>query len=74
MTRQQETPRQRAEEQLAVAERAATRLQARREQLAAELAQITRDHKQAVARRDHLAQHPDLPHDPTSTPTGEQHP
>lgn len=60
MTRQQKTPRQRAEEQLATAERAADRLKTRRDTLLAELADVQDEYDAAVARRDFLANHPDL--------------
>lgn len=60
MTRQTKTPRQRAEEQLAVANRTVVRLDRKVDDLAAELAGLRREHAAAIARRDHLATHPDL--------------
>lgn len=60
MTRQAKTPRQRAEEQLATAERTVARLHKKGKQLGAELEAIRRDHDTAVVRRDYLKQHPDL--------------
>jgi hypothetical protein len=60
MTRQSKSPRQRAEEALAIAERAVKRLAAKKTALAADLDAITKEHDQAVVRRDYLAAHPDL--------------
>lgn len=67
MTRQQKTPRQRAQEQLEVAERLVARLTDKRATLRAEFAAIDAEHAAAVARRDHLKQHPDLQQTPTTT-------
>lgn len=66
MTRQTKTPRQRAEEQLAVAERAVERLTTKQDQLEAELRAVVHQVNAAVVRRDYLANHPDL-HTPTTT-------
>ncbi|WP_133058959.1 hypothetical protein [Nocardioides sp. PD653] len=60
MTRQQKTPRQRAEEQLAIANRAVERLNTKAKALRQELDAVDREHRAALARRDHLATHPDL--------------
>ena len=68
MTRQTKTPRQRAEEALAVAERHVKRLATKGTALRKELEAIDTEYDQAVARRDYLTQHPDLQHQPpTST-------
>lgn len=73
-TRQKKTPRQRAEEALAVAERKVTTLATKKNQLARDLDKIRREHDQAVVRRDYLAQHPDLPKQQSTTNTPkEQH-
>ena len=71
MTRQTKTPRQRAEEALAIAERAVKRLGEKKAALRADLDAITREHDAAVVRRDYLANHPDLGRGarPTSTTT-----
>jgi hypothetical protein len=61
MTRQAKTPRQRAEEQLGVADRKVKKLQTARLRAAAELQAIESDLEDAVRRRDYLAQSPDLP-------------
>jgi hypothetical protein len=61
MTRQRKTPRQRAEEALAVATRNAKRLQAQHTALAAEAERVGKERDAAFRRRDYLAQHPDLP-------------
>lgn len=71
MTRQNKTPRQRAEEALAVANRAVQRLGARKATLREELDAITAEHDQAVVRRDYLREHPDLKQNPTTTSTGD---
>ena len=68
MSRQTKTPRQRAEEALAVANRAVVRLDRKVDALTAELAGLRREHTAAIARRDHLATHPDL------QPETQQHP
>ena len=67
MTRQPKTPRQRAEEALAVAERAVKRLAIKRDQLQDDLETVEREHATAVRRRDYLAQHPDLQQQKTTT-------
>lgn len=74
MTRQQKTPRQRAEEQLAVAQRLAKRLQARCHALTEELEGLRQERDAAFARRDYLAQHPDLKQQTTPTTQGETAP
>ncbi len=66
MTRQHKTPRQRAEEALAVEQRRVERLFAKREQLTAELTGLEDELHEARVRRDYLAQHPDLN---STTPT-----
>ncbi|MBA2952141.1 hypothetical protein GON03_19180 [Nocardioides sp. MAH-18] len=71
MTRQAKTPRQRAEEALAVATRQEKRLRARARDLRSQLEEAEREHRAALARRDHLATHPDLQPYPTSTSTGD---
>lgn len=74
MTRQHKTPRQRAEEALATAERAVTRLTEKKKALQTDLDAVTREHDQAVVRRDYLATNPDLPKNASTatTPTGER--
>ena len=77
MTRQQKTPRQRAEEQLATAERAVTRLEKKRDQMQNELRDLVHEHNAAVVRRDYLASNPDLgrgarPTSSDTNPTGER--
>lgn len=67
MTRQQKTPRQRAEEQLAIANRAVVRLDRKVDDLTTQLAVLRREQTAAIARRDHLATHPDLQHNPTTS-------
>lgn len=71
MTRQAKTPRQRAEEQLATAERAVKRLTDKAKALRADLELVDRERDQAVVRRDYLATNPDLGRGarPTSTDT-----
>lgn len=59
-TRQRKTPAQRAQEQLDIATRAVERLTVKRTTLATELEEISAERDAAIARRDHLAQHPDL--------------
>lgn len=59
-TRQHKTPRQRAEEALAVEQRRVERLTAKVENLRTELALLEEDLNDATTRRDYLAQHPDL--------------
>jgi hypothetical protein len=70
MTRQTKTPRQRAEEQLGVADRVVRRLAKTKTRLTAELKATTDEYDAAVARRDHLKKHPDLEKHPTTTPAG----
>lgn len=60
MTRQQKTPRQRAQEQLDVAKRVAEKLLRQRNDAQAQLDRLQLEADAAVARRDYLAQHPDL--------------
>lgn len=67
MTRQSKTPRQRAEEQLAVAERLAKRLTEQVARTRADLQHLEQEWAAAIARRDHLKQHPDLKQQPTTT-------
>lgn len=69
MTRQAKTPRQRAEEALAVAERHVTRLTKKVARTRADLEVLEDEWKAAQARRDHLKTHPDLT--PTTTHTGD---
>lgn len=66
MTRQTKTPRQRAEEALAIADRAHDRLTTKARDLRSELEDVEREQRAALARRDHLAQHPDLQQHPTN--------
>jgi cell division protein FtsB len=67
MTRQTKTPKQRAEEALAVADRRVGKLTKQAAQRRTELEAIDRELAAERARRDHLKTHPDL--QPT-TPTG----
>lgn len=67
MTRQAKTPRQRAEEALAVANRHVVRLDRKVDALATELATLRRERAAAIARRDHLKTHPDLQQHPNPT-------
>jgi hypothetical protein len=67
MTRTPKTPRQRAEEQLAAANRAVARLATKKSALTTELADVSREHDAAVVRRDYLAANPDLQHNPTTS-------
>jgi hypothetical protein len=69
MTRQTKTPAQRAQEQLAVADRHVGRLTDKRANLRTELAAVEAEHDAAVVRRDYLATHPDLPHQQTEQHT-----
>ncbi len=64
MTRAAKTPRQRAEEAYAVAQRLASRLQAKHAALAAETERVGRERDAAFTRRDFLAKHPDLQENP----------
>lgn len=70
MSRQRKTPRQRAEEALAVAERKVTRLKKDRAKHQGALNRTTTELDEAVVRRDYLAKHPDLKQDPN--PTGDK--
>jgi hypothetical protein len=67
VTRQKKTPRQRAEEALGVANRRVIALDKKVDALRIELAQTEREHRDAITRRDYLAQHPDLQQHPTTT-------
>lgn len=67
MTRQAKTPRQRAEEALAVAERQVERLTQQWTKARDEFERLRDEHAAAIARRDHLRGHPDLRNTPTST-------
>lgn len=71
MTRQSKTPRQRAEEALAVAERAVKRWAEKRDRAQDELEAAEREHTTAVRRRDYLKHHPDLA--PTGVDQLKQH-
>jgi hypothetical protein len=64
MTRQTKTPRQRAAEALASANRTVVRLDRKLDALKVELATVEREHTDALRRRDYLASNPDL-YDPT---------
>lgn len=72
MTRQSKTPRQRAEEQLATAERAVTRLTRKYEHDSGALTLLHAELRDAERRRDYLAKNPDLPQQPDTdtNPTG----
>lgn len=63
MTRQSKTPRQRAQEQLDVAERVVKKLGVRRAHLQGELNRAVTELEAATARRDYLKKHPDLSND-----------
>lgn len=67
MSRRTKTPAERAQEQYDVACRIADRLRAKRDAVESELEQLDTDYGAAVARRDYLAQHPDLPKQQTPT-------
>lgn len=72
MTKQRKTPQQRAQEQLDVATRIADRLTTQTTKARADLDRLNRERDAAVARRDYLAQHPDLPKKkPSTTQTGD---
>jgi len=58
--RQAKTPRQRAQEQLDVANRHVQRLTKRKVELQTALDDVTREHDAACVRRDYLKKHPDL--------------
>lgn len=60
MTRQAKTPKQRAQEQLDVAERLVKKLTKQRDRLGTSLEQVSRERDQTILRRDHLKKHPDL--------------
>jgi hypothetical protein len=60
VTRQHKTPKQRAQEQLDVAKRAAEKLVRQRNDAQAQLDRLALEAAAAVARRDYLAAHPDL--------------
>ena len=64
MTRRLRTPRERAEEALAVADRKVARLSAERDKLQGTLSEITQARAEAVRRRDYLAQDPALSDEP----------
>lgn len=67
MTRHAKTHRQRAEEQLAVANRHVVRLDRKVDDLTLQLAEAQRERDAAVARQQHLRNHPDLQQNTTST-------
>jgi len=60
VTRQQKTPRQRAQEQLDVEERRVKKLAAKRSHLQGELNKAVAELEDATRRRDYLKKHPDL--------------
>lgn len=60
VTRQIKTPKQRAEEQLAVANRKAVALERKADQLKVDLVTAERDLAEALALRDHAKTHPAL--------------
>lgn len=69
--RQKKTPRQRAEEALAVAERKVKRLLVEQSKLRVALATVESDLAAETARRDYLKKHPDLGQQgPSTTPPG----
>jgi hypothetical protein len=70
MTRHTKTPKQRAEEQLGVAERLVKKLGTQKTKLRTQLDAVTREHDAAVVRRDYLKAHPDLQQQPTTASTG----
>lgn len=59
-TRQTRTPRERAEEALAIAERAVKRWAEKRDRAQEELEAAEREHASVIRRRDYLSKHPDL--------------
>lgn len=71
MTRRNKTPAERAQEAYDVAARIADRLRAKRDAAEADLERLDREHAAAAARRDYLAQHPDLPKQPTTQKSGD---
>ena len=71
MSRQTKTPRQRAEEALAIEERRVERLTAQWTKSRAETERLAHERDDAMRRRDYLRQHPDLQHTTTATSTGD---
>lgn len=73
MARTPKTPRQRAQEALAVEERRVKRLTQRAKTLQAELDAINNERDLAIVRRDYLKKHPDLVPEliPPTTSTGD---
>ena len=69
MTRQKKTPKQRAEEALAVAERKVAQLKTERDKAQSTLLNLEAELGDAVVRRDYLKQDPALPPTPKETPT-----
>lgn len=61
MARQNKTPAQRAQDAYDIAKRVAERLDKKARKARSALADLDREHREAAARRDFLAQHPDLP-------------
>lgn len=61
MTRQAKTPAQRAQEVLGIAQRRVSRIETDQKKAKAALELLQKEYAQAVARRDYLAQNPDLP-------------
>jgi len=74
-TRTPKTPRQRAQEALAVEERRVKRLKAKVNTLRNELADLENEMGFATLRRDYLKKHPDLAPEliPPTTSTGDNH-
>lgn len=66
MTRQAKTPGQRAQEALGIAQRRVSRIETDQKKAKAALELLQKEYAQAVARRDYLAQNPDLPQAPVS--------
>lgn len=64
MTRQAKTPAQRAQEALGIAQRRVSRIETDQKKAKAALELLQKEYAQAVARRDYLAQNPDLPEPP----------
>lgn len=71
MSRQTKTPRQRAEEALAVEERRVERLTEQWTKARDDFDRLSRERDEAMVRRDYLRQHPDLQQNTTSTSTGD---
>lgn len=69
MTRQAKTPGQRAQEALGIAQRRVSRIETDQKKAKAALELLQKEYAQAVARRDYLAQNPDLPKGNQSTVT-----